>query len=175
MRLFKHVLQQVERELGDVTSAEDLQILRTAVEEAKLNLSTQHTVEIDVTLNSVRTSARSRSGTHFRLKLTRDEFEEVNADLFKKVLTPIRTVLEAAELSPAEIDEVVLVGGSTRIPKVRQLIADYFHKQPDTSVDPELAVVTGVAIQAGILGGAWPLQVSALEVQRSVQKISVTD
>ena len=163
----------MERAHGDVTSAEDLQVLRNAVEEAKLNLSMHHTVELDVTLNSVRTLARTRTPTHFKHSITRHKFETLNEDLFKKVLTPISIVLEEAELTSAEIDEIVLVGGSTRIPKVRQLIGEYFGKAPDTSVDPELAVVTGVSIQAGILGGAWPLQVSALEVQSSVQKISV--
>uniref|UniRef100_A0A8C1VZA3 Heat shock protein 70 family, member 13 n=1 Tax=Cyprinus carpio TaxID=7962 RepID=A0A8C1VZA3_CYPCA len=89
---------------------------------------------------------------------------ELNADLFQKILTPIETVLLEGHLDKEEVDEIVLVGGSTRIPRIRQLISQYFGKKPNTSVDPDLAVVTGVAIQAGIMGGSWPLQVSAIEI-----------
>lgn len=71
------------------------------------------------------------------------------------------------------MNEVVLVGGSTRIPKVRQLIRDYFDKEPNVSIDPELAVASGVSIQAGILGGMWPLTVSAIELPVRAKKIQV--
>lgn len=98
-------------------------------------------------------------------------FEDLNKDLFEKVLEPVHKVLETLEMTKYDIDEIVLVGGSTRIPKVRKIIAEFFEKEPNTSVDPELAVASGVSIQAGIIGGMWPLTVSAVELPTRVQKI----
>ncbi|XP_021111772.1 heat shock 70 kDa protein 13 isoform X2 [Heterocephalus glaber] len=100
----------------------------------------------------------------FETKISRKLFDALNEDLFQKILMPIQQVLKEGHLDKTEIDEVVLVGGSTRIPRIRQVIQEFFGKDPNTSVDPDLAVVTGVAIQAGIDGGSWPLQVSALEI-----------
>ncbi|NXX87784.1 HSP13 protein, partial [Centropus bengalensis] len=100
----------------------------------------------------------------FETEISRKLFEMLNEDLFEKILVPIEEVLKEGHLHKAEVDEIVLVGGSTRIPKIRQVIRDFFGKEPNTSVDPDLAVVTGVAIQAGIVGGSWPLQVSAIEL-----------
>ncbi|KAK3531520.1 hypothetical protein QTP70_023851, partial [Hemibagrus guttatus] len=94
----------------------------------------------------------------YQQELSRQLFEELNADLFQKILAPIETVLVEGRLEKDEVDEVVLVGGSTRIPRVRQIISEYFGKEVNTRVDPDLAVVTGVALQAGIMGGSWPLQ-----------------
>lgn len=101
---------------------------------------------------------------HFEAEISRKLFEHLNEDLFQKILVPIERVLKEGHLEKDEVDEIVLVGGSTRIPRIRQVIRDYFDKEPNTSVDPDLAVVTGVAIQAGIVGGSWPLQVSAIEI-----------
>ncbi|NWX62391.1 HSP13 protein, partial [Promerops cafer] len=100
----------------------------------------------------------------FETEISRKLFEMLNEDLFEKILVPIEQVLQEGHLHKAEVDEIVLVGGSTRIPKIREVIRDFFGKEPNTSVDPDLAVVTGVAIQAGILAGSWPLQVSAIEI-----------
>ncbi|XP_004410672.1 PREDICTED: heat shock 70 kDa protein 13 [Odobenus rosmarus divergens] len=100
----------------------------------------------------------------FETEISRKLFDTLNEDLFQKILVPIQQVLKEGHLEKTEIDEVVLVGGSTRIPRIRQVIQEFFGKDPNTSVDPDLAVVTGVAIQAGIDGGSWPLQVSALEI-----------
>ncbi|NXX19508.1 HSP13 protein, partial [Podargus strigoides] len=100
----------------------------------------------------------------FETKISRKLFEMLNEDLFKKILVPIEQVLKEGHLHKGEVDEIVLVGGSTRIPQIRRVIRDFFGKEPNTSVDPDLAVVTGVAIQAGIVGGSWPLQVSAIEI-----------
>ncbi|XP_056415357.1 heat shock 70 kDa protein 13 [Hyla sarda] len=101
---------------------------------------------------------------HFEAEISRKLFEHLNEDLFQKILVPIERVLKEGHLQKDEVDEIVLVGGSTRIPRIRQVIREYFSKEPNTSVDPDLAVVTGVAIQAGIVGGSWPLQVSAIEI-----------
>ncbi|XP_066455219.1 heat shock 70 kDa protein 13 [Eleutherodactylus coqui] len=101
---------------------------------------------------------------HFEADISRKLFEHLNEDHFQKILVPIERVLKEGHLEKDEVDEIVLVGGSTRIPRIRQVIRDYFSKEPNTSVDPDLAVVTGVAIQAGIVAGSWPLQVSAIEI-----------
>ncbi|NXU47279.1 HSP13 protein, partial [Turnix velox] len=107
----------------------------------------------------------------FETEISRKLFERLNEDLFEKILVPIEQVLKEGYLHKAEVDEIVLVGGSTRIPQVRRVIQDFFGKEPNTSVDPELAVVTGVAIQAGIVAGSWPLQVSAIEIpNRNLRK-----
>ncbi|NXY19168.1 HSP13 protein, partial [Atrichornis clamosus] len=100
----------------------------------------------------------------FEREISRQLFEMLNKDLFKKILVPVEQVLQEGHLPKTEVDEIVLVGGSTRIPKIRKVIRDFFGKEPNTSVDPDLAVVTGVAIQAGILAGSWPLPVSAVEI-----------
>ncbi|NWX16011.1 HSP13 protein, partial [Aegotheles bennettii] len=100
----------------------------------------------------------------FETEISRKLFEKLNEDLFEKILVPIEQVLKEGHLHKAEVDEIVLVGGSTRIPQIRRVIRDFFGKEPNTSVDPDLAVVMGVAIQAGIVGGSWPLQVSAIEI-----------
>ncbi|NWH63152.1 HSP13 protein, partial [Geococcyx californianus] len=99
----------------------------------------------------------------FETEVSRKLFEKLNQDLFKKILVPIEEVLKEGHLHKEEVDEIVLVGGSTRIPQIRKVIEDFFGKEPNTSVDPDLAVVMGVAIQAGIVAGSWPLQVSAIE------------
>uniref|UniRef100_S4RIK7 Heat shock protein 70 family, member 13 n=1 Tax=Petromyzon marinus TaxID=7757 RepID=S4RIK7_PETMA len=118
-------------------------------------------------------------GTHNTVEMdetvTRQEFESLNEDLFQKVMEPIVEVLRSGRLVAKQVDRVVLVGGSTRIPRVRRMLADYFGSEPDTSVDPELAVVTGVAVQAGVLAGAWPLRVGALDIpNKRLRKVTVT-
>ncbi|XP_033002736.1 heat shock 70 kDa protein 13 [Lacerta agilis] len=100
----------------------------------------------------------------FETEISRKLFETLNEDLFEKILVPIEQVLKEGHLHKTEVDEIVLVGGSTRIPRIRKVITEFFGKKPNTTVDPDLAVVIGVAIQAGIVGGSWPLQVSAVEI-----------
>merc|ERR1712174_134058 len=90
----------------------------------------------------------------FSETLTRARFEEINNDLFKNTLGPVKQVLEDSGLKKNQIDEIVLVGGSTRIPKVQQLIKDFFGgKEPNRGINPDEAVAYGAAVQAGILGG----------------------
>ncbi|KAL2096448.1 hypothetical protein ACEWY4_008596 [Coilia grayii] len=166
-RLFQHATERVRQQYGVTPSLkEDIHRLRQAVEEAKLNLTVASSTQLRVPLRLLTQGPRGPQETPiiFQEPISRERFEELNADLFQKILTPIKTVLEEGHLSKEDVDEVVLVGGSTRIPRIRRLIAEYFGKEPNTSVDPDLAVVTGVAIQAGIMGGSWPLQVSALEI-----------
>lgn len=155
---------------------EDIHRLRLAVEAAKLNLTVhpRTTIHLPLHLNT-HDSSESPKKVLFNIEITRAQFEELNEDLFQKILTPIKTVLAEGHLEKDEVDEIVLVGGSTRIPRIRRLISEFFGKEPNTSVDPDLAVVTGVAIQAGIMGGSWPLQVSAIEIpNRHLRKTNLT-
>jgi len=165
-RLLSHLKKTIHIRYGNhLTDSEDLQSLLLHAEEMKINLTRDETSEMTLYLHSI--------GQTFSENVTRVQFEEMNSDLFKKVLEPIRKVLESVEMTKYDINEIVLVGGSTRIPRVRQLIAEFFEKEPNTSVDPELAVVSGVAIQAGIIGGVWPLTVSAVELPTQVKKIQL--
>ena len=173
-RLLQYFLGTIEEKYGKQhdLSMKDIQRLHQLAESVKLNLTRDFDVEINFPLPSLRSDSDT---VIFQLNITRLTFEKLNQDLFEKVLDPIRKVLDVTELEQSDIDEIVLVGGSTRIPRIRQIIKDYFNgKEPNTSIDPELAVVTGVAIQAGILGGAWPLHVSAIEIQhQDLKKIHV--
>ncbi|MBN3316403.1 HSP13 protein, partial [Atractosteus spatula] len=158
-RLLQYVEERVRQRHGALPSRkQDRHQLRQAVEQAKLSLTLQPSAVLRARLG------HEAGGVLFEEVITRELFEQLNADLFQKILTPIEEVLREGRLDKREVDEIVLVGGSTRIPRIRQLIREFFGKEPNTSVDPDLAVVTGVAIQAGIMGGSWPLQVSAIEI-----------
>ncbi|BFZ02471.1 hypothetical protein BsWGS_05510 [Bradybaena similaris] len=166
-RLMKHLLKIIESRFQKaLTDKEDLQLLRLTVEETKLQLTYQQKAVVSLTFHSL-------GNKLFQETVTRQLFEDLNADLFNKVLVPIEKVLERTEMTTDEVDEIVLVGGSTRIPRVIELVTKFMNKKPNTSVDPELAVVTGVSVQAGILGGMWPLTVSAVELPNRVDKIHV--
>lgn len=168
--LFSLIKDRFNQEL---TNSEDIQRLRQEVEAAKINLTTQSEVVIHLPLRSLKSG---KNLAIFEELLTRHTFEKITKDLFQKVLQPIKRVLKEVDLPKTAVDEVVLVGGSTRIPKVRQMIKEFFNgKPPNVSIDPELAVATGVAIQAGIIGGMWPLQVSAIEIMNHVKKVNVNE
>ncbi|XP_060929406.1 heat shock 70 kDa protein 13 [Limanda limanda] len=181
-RLLQYTTERVRQEFGvPPTLKEDIHRLRQTVEAAKLNLTLQPSVSISVPLLlQTHGSSESPEGSApvpvlFQAVIHRKLFEELNDDLFKKILAPVETVLAEGRLEKEEVDEIVLVGGSTRIPRIRRLIAEYFGKEPNTSVDPDLAVVTGVALQAGIMGGSWPLQVSAIEIlNRHLRKTNLS-
>lgn len=167
-RLHSYLKTVIEkRHKQPLTDKEDLQTLRLAVEDAKINLTASDHTFLSIHLHSL------GKNSLFQERITRSKFEELNSDLFSKVIDPIQTVLKATNLPPEEIDEIVLVGGSTRIPKVRQLIHKFFNKKPNTNIDPELAVAMGVSVQAGIIGGMWPLTVSAVELPTRVKKIQI--
>ncbi|EIE27137.1 binding protein 1 [Coccomyxa subellipsoidea C-169] len=123
-----------------------LQKLRREAERAKRALSSQHQVRVEI--------ESLADGVDLSEPLTRARFEELNSDLFKKTLGPVKKAMEDADLKKEEINEIVLVGGSTRIPKVQQLIKDYFNgKEPNKGVNPDEAVAYGAAVQGGILSG----------------------
>jgi len=124
-----------------------VQKLRREVEKAKRTLSSQHQARIEI--------ESLVDGIDFSETLTRAKFEELNADLFKGTLEPVKKCLKEAGLEKNEIDEVVMVGGSTRIPKVTQLVKGYFNgKEPNKGINPDEAVAYGAAVQGGVLGGA---------------------
>lgn len=182
-RLLQYLYDSIYTTYGSLPPLkEEIHRLRQSVEAVKLNLTLHNSswVRMPLTLpthqqdkgedpkdvdEEERQNDRSNMQlVHFEAEISRKLFEHLNEDLFQKILVPIEQVLKEGHLQKDEVDEIVLVGGSTRIPRIRQVIRDYFHKEPNTSVDPDLAVVTGVAIQAGIVGGSWPLQVSAIEI-----------
>lgn len=128
------------------TNKRALQVLRMEVERAKRALSTQYKARLDI--------EDLVNGYHFSETLTRAKFEELNLDLFKRTLGPVKKVMEDALLEIADIEEIVMVGGSTRIPKVQQLISEFFGgKEPNTGINPDEAVAYGAAIQASVLSG----------------------
>merc|ERR1712180_469953 len=123
-----------------------VQKLRREVEKAKRTLSTAHQARIEV--------ESLLDGEDFSETLTRARFEELNNDLFRSTLKPVEQVLQDSGLKKDEIHEIVLVGGSTRIPKVQALVKDYFNKkEPSRGINPDEAVAYGAAVQAGVLSG----------------------
>merc|ERR1712130_832764 len=120
--------------------------LRREVEKAKRALSAAHQVRVEV--------ESLFEGEDFSETLTRAKFEELNMDLFRGTLKPVQKVLEDADLTKKEVDEIVLVGGSTRIPKVQSLVKEFFNgKEPSRGINPDEAVAYGAAVQAGVLSG----------------------
>jgi molecular chaperone DnaK len=126
-----------------------LQRLKEAAEKAKMELST--VMETDINLPFI--TADQTGPKHLQLKLTRAKFEQLVDDLLQKTVGPTKQALSDAGVDPRQIDEVVLVGGSTRIPKVQQIVKDLFGKEPHKGVNPDEVVAVGAAIQAGVLAG----------------------
>eukprot|EP00457_Paulinella_chromatophora_P003167 gb/GEZN01003173.1/.p1 GENE.gb/GEZN01003173.1/~~gb/GEZN01003173.1/.p1 ORF type:complete len:680 (-),score=193.56 gb/GEZN01003173.1/:100-2139(-) len=148
-RVMDYFIKLVKKKHGVDLSKDDRNMarLRREVEKAKRALSSVPQTQVEV-------EGLLPDGQDFSETLTRARFEDLNADLFKKTLGPVAQVLKDSGLKKNEIDEIVLVGGSTRIPKVQQLIKDYFNgKEPNRGVNPDEAVAYGAAVQAAILSG----------------------
>ncbi len=126
-----------------------LQRLKEAAEKAKVELSS--TMETEINLPFI--TADASGPKHLLMKLTRAKFEALAEPVLKRLIPPVEQALKDAGLTAKDIDEVVLVGGSTRIPKVQQLVKDFFGKEPNKSVNPDEVVALGAAVQAGVLGG----------------------
>ena len=126
-----------------------LQRLKEAAEKAKIELSNQTTAEINLPY----ITAVDGMPKHLVKSLSRAKFEALCDDLFRRSIEPCRKALADAHLSASQIDEVILVGGSTRIPKVQELVKDFFGKEPNKSVNPDEVVAIGAAIQGGVLAG----------------------
>jgi len=147
-RLVNHFVQEFKRKYKkDLSSnARALRRLRTACERAKRTLSSaaQTSIEIDSLFE----------GIDFYTSLTRARFEELNQDLFRSTMEPVEKVLRDSKLDKSQVHEIVLVGGSTRIPKIQNMVSDYFNgKEPNKSINPDEAVAYGAAVQAAILSG----------------------
>ncbi|AET40591.1 Hsp70 family chaperone SSA2 Ecym_6208 [Eremothecium cymbalariae DBVPG len=147
-RLVNHFVQEFKRKNKKdlTTNQRALRRLRTACERAKRTLSSsaQTSIEIDSLFE----------GIDLYTSITRARFEELCADLFRSTLDPVEKVLRDSKLDKSQVHEIVLVGGSTRIPKVQKLVSDYFNgKEPNRSINPDEAVAYGAAVQAAILTG----------------------
>ncbi len=150
-RVMEWIVAEFKKDQGIDLSKDKmaLQRLKEAAEKAKCELST--TLETEINLPFV--TADASGPKHLALKLTRAKLEQITADLLEKTMGPVRQCLKDAGVEPSAIDEVVLVGGSTRIPKVQQLVKDFFGKEPHKGVNPDEVVAIGAAIQAGVLSG----------------------
>ncbi len=126
-----------------------LQRLREAAEKAKMDLSTLMESEINLPFITADTTGPK----HLQLNLTRARLETMMGPLLRRTLEPCKKALTDASLTPGEIDEIVMVGGSTRIPKVQKLVKDLFGKEPHRGVNPDEVVAVGAAVQGGVLGG----------------------
>lgn len=126
-----------------------LQRLKEAAEKAKIELS--QSLQTDVNLPFI--TATAEGPKHLNIMITRAKFEQLCEDLFKRTVAPLQQALKDSGLGPHQIDEVILVGGSTRIPKVQQMVREFFGKEPNRSVNPDEVVAIGAAIQGAVLSG----------------------
>ncbi len=150
-RIVDYLADEFKREHG-IDLRQDrqaLQRLKEAAERAKIELSTVTTT----TINLPFITADASGPKHLDMTLTRAKFEDLCADLFERVKGPMFRALEDAGLNPSQVDEVVLVGGSTRIPKVQEMVRQITGKEPHKGVNPDEVVAVGAAIQAGVLAG----------------------
>eukprot|EP00406_Dinophysis_acuminata_P036667 CAMPEP_0179374990 /NCGR_PEP_ID=MMETSP0797-20121207/87580_1 /TAXON_ID=47934 /ORGANISM="Dinophysis acuminata, Strain DAEP01" /LENGTH=673 /DNA_ID=CAMNT_0021090999 /DNA_START=10 /DNA_END=2032 /DNA_ORIENTATION=- len=148
-RMLSHCISEFRRKFkcDPTRNQRALRRLRTQCERAKRQLSTQTSVTIEV--DSL------HDGNDFSLKLSRAKFEELNMDYFKKAMEPVQQCLDDSHLTKKQIGDIVMVGGSTRIPKVQELIKEYFEgKQLNKSINPDEAVAYGAAVQAAIVSGS---------------------
>lgn len=147
-RVIDYFVKQYKKKTGtDVsTNLRAMGKLKREVEKAKRTLSSQQSTRLEI--------ESFENGNDFSETLTRAKFEELNMDLFRKTMKPVEQVLKDAGVKKDEVDEIVLVGGSTRIPKVQQLLKEYFGgKEPSKGINPDEAVAYGAAVQGGILSG----------------------
>ncbi|XAP77044.1 molecular chaperone DnaK [Citromicrobium bathyomarinum] len=130
-----------------------LQRLKEAAEKAKIELSSAQQTEVNLPFITARMEGGSSTPLHLVETLTRSKLEQLVGDLVKRTLEPCKKALEDAGMKTGEVDEVILVGGMTRMPKVREVVEEFFGKKPHTGVNPDEVVAMGAAIQAGVLQG----------------------
>lgn len=150
-RVMDYLIQEFQREnsIDLRRDSQAIQRLKEAAEKAKIELSSALQSEINLPY----ITADASGPKHLVVTLTRARLEQLTADLVERSLTPVRQALKDAELSPAQIDEVVLVGGMTRMPAVQEAVRRLFGKEPHKGVNPDEVVAVGAAVQAGVLGG----------------------
>ncbi|CAE6451364.1 hypothetical protein ACGC1H_004126 [Rhizoctonia solani] len=146
-RVIDHFIREYKKKTGTDVSKNQRAVskLKKEVEKAKRTLSSQMSTKLEI--------ESFENGNDFSETLTRSKFEELNIDLFRKTMKPVEQVLKDANVKKEDVSDIVLVGGSTRIPKVQQLIKEYFGKEPSKGINPDEAVAYGAAIQGGILSG----------------------
>ena len=150
-RIIGHLVDEFKKDQGvDLTNDPlALQRLKEAAEKAKIELSSSEQTEVNLPY----VTADASGPKHLNIKITRAKLESLVEDLVKRTIDPCKIALKDADLSSSDIDEVILVGGQTRMPKVAQMVQDFFGKEPKKDVNPDEAVAMGAAIQAGVLGG----------------------
>ncbi|XKL67377.1 hypothetical protein PGB90_002868 [Kerria lacca] len=147
-RVMDHFIKLYKKKKGKDIRKDNraVQKLRREVEKAKRALSSSHQVRVEI--------ESFYEGEDFSETLTRAKFEDLNMDLFRSTLKPVQKVLEDADMNKKDVHEIVLVGGSTRIPKIQQLVKEFFNgKEPSRGINPDEAVAYGAAVQAGVLSG----------------------
>ena len=150
-KIIDWLIQEFKTESGLDISKDKmvLQRLKEAAEKAKIELSS--TMETEINLPFL--TADASGPRHLVKKLSRSKFEQMCDDLFQRALEPTKKCLADAKKNPREIDEVILVGGATRVPKLQQIVKDFFGKEPNRSVNPDEVVAIGAAVQGGVLSG----------------------
>ena len=150
-RIINHLVKEFKKDQGfDLTKdAMALQRLKEAAEKAKIELSSSEQTEVSLPY----ITADASGPKHLNIKITRAKLESLVADLLKRSIEPCKIALKDAGLSSGDVDEVLLVGGQTRMPKVQKMVQDFFGKEPKKDLNPDEAVAMGAAIQAGVLGG----------------------
>jgi len=150
-RIIEWIVSEFKKDQGIDLSKDRmaLQRLKEAAERAKIELST--TVETEINLPFI--TADSSGPKHLNMKLRRSELERLADDIIQRTIEPCRRAMEDAKLTSSKIDEVVLVGGSTRIPKVQEIVKSFFGKEPHRGVNPDEVVALGAAVQGGVLAG----------------------
>ncbi len=150
-RIIDWLVKEFKNETGVDVSRDQmaLQRLKEAAEKAKIELSTVLETEINLPF----LTADASGPKHMNVKLTRSRFQDMVADILERSIEPCKKAISDAGVTPAQIDEVVLVGGSTRIPKVQEIVRNLFGKEPNKSVNPDEVVAIGAAVQGGVLGG----------------------
>ena len=150
-RIISYLVEEFNKEQG-VNLKNDpmaLQRLKEAAEKAKIELSSSEQTEINLPY----VTADASGPKHMNIKMTRAKLESLVEDLIQRTIDPCQVALKDAGLSASDIDEVIIVGGSTRMPKVQEKVKEFFEKEPKKDVNPDEAVAMGAAIQAGVLGG----------------------
>jgi molecular chaperone DnaK len=150
-RIMDYLISEFKRDSGVDARADKqaLQRLKEAAEKAKIELSSLAQTEINLPY----LTADSSGPKHLVMTLTRAKLEQLTGDLIERTIGPLRQALKDAALTPAQIDEVVLVGGMTRMPAIQEAVRRYFGKDPHKGVNPDEVVAVGAAVQAGVLGG----------------------
>ncbi len=150
-RLIDHLAKEFKKDEG-IDLRDDpmaMQRLKDAAEKAKIELSSSQKTNVNLPF----ITATDSGPKHLNIDITRSEFEKMIDDLVQKTLDPCKKVLSDADLSQNDIDEVILVGGSTRIPKIQEIVKDFFGKDPSKGVNPDEVVAVGAAIQGGVMSG----------------------